>query len=129
MFNSFDIWKKFNYKTHDYDKLHELTLFLVKPKEKALFFNKTHCLVYGMFLKYYADKCETLYYKEASRVYNVYYRKITNNLCNTNISDHPPEDAKAKKLIANVNFGLLEKCTSKSRKNFAYDSLREALYY
>ena len=129
VFNQFDIWKKFNYKTHDYSKFHELTLFLVKPKKKALFFNKTHCLVYGMFLKHYADKCDILYYKEPSRVYNVNYRKIANDLWNTNISDHPPEDAKAKKLIANVNFGLLEKCTNKSCKSFAYDSLREALYY
>ena len=56
-----------------------------------------------MFLKHYADKCEIVYYKEPSRVYNVSYKKITNDLWNTNISDHPPEDAKAKKLIANVN--------------------------
>ena len=101
----------------------------MKPKEKALFFNKIHRLVYGMFLKHYADKCEIVYYKESSRVYNVSYKKITNDLWNTNISDHSPEDAKAKKLIANVNFGLLEKCTNKSCKSFAYDSLREALYY
>ena len=127
--NQFDIWKQFSYKTQDYSKFHELTLFLVKPKEKALFFNKTHCLVYSMFLKHYADKCEIVYYKEPSRAYNVSYKKITNDLWNTNISDHPPEDAKAKKLIANVNFGLLEKCTNKSCKSFAYDSLREALYY
>ena len=30
VFNQFDIWKQFNYKTHDYSKFHELTLFLVK---------------------------------------------------------------------------------------------------
>ena len=129
VFNQFDIWKQFSYKTQDYSKFHELTLFLMKPKEKALFFNKTHCLEYGMFLKHYADKYEIVYYKEPSRVYNVSYKKITNDLWNTNISDHPPEDAKAKKLIANVNFGLLEKCTNKSCKSFAYDSLREASYY
>ena len=45
VFNQFDIWKHFNYKAHDYSKFHELTLFLVKPKEQALFFNKTHCMV------------------------------------------------------------------------------------
>ena len=37
VFNQFDIWKHFNYKNHDYSKFHELTLFLVKPKEQALF--------------------------------------------------------------------------------------------
>ena len=127
VFNQFDIWKQFSYKTQDYSKFHELTLFLVKPKEKALFFNKTHCLVYVMFLKHYADKCEIVYYKEPSRVYNVSYKKITNDLWNTNISDHPPEDAKAKQLIANVNFGLLEKCTNKSSKSFAFDGLERSI--
>ena len=33
----FDIWKHFNYKAHDYSKFHELTLFLVKPKNKRYF--------------------------------------------------------------------------------------------
>ena len=61
VFNQFDIWKHFGYTSHDYSKFHELTLFLVKPKEQALFFNKRHCLVYGKFLKHYADKCEILY--------------------------------------------------------------------
>ena len=129
VFNQFDIWKQFSYKNHDYSKFHELTLFLVKPKEQALFFNKTHCLVYGKFLKHYADKCEILHYKEPSRVYKVNYTKLIKQLWATEISDHFPEDAKIKKLIANVNFGLLEKGTNKSSKSFAFDSLREALYY
>ena len=76
VFNQFDIWKQFNYKTHDYSKFHELTLFLVKPKKQALFFNKIHCLVYHKFLKHYADKCEILYYKEPSRVHKVNYTNL-----------------------------------------------------
>ena len=129
VFNQFDIWKQFSYNNHDYSNFHELTLFLVKPKKQALFFNKTHCLVYGKFLKHYADKCEILHYKEPSRVYKVNYTKLIKQLWATEISDHFPEDAKIKKLIANVNFGLLEKGTNKSSKSFAFDSLREALYY
>ena len=129
VFNQFDIWKRFSYKSHDYSKFHELTLFLVKPKEQASFFNKTHCLVYGKFLKHYADKCEILYYKEPSRVYKVNYTKLIKQLWAIEISDHFPEDAKIKKLIANVNFGLLEKGTNKSSKSFAFDGLRQALYY
>ena len=101
----------------------------MKPKEQALFFNKTHCLVYGKFLKHYADKCEILHYKEPSRVYKVNYTKLIKQLWATEISDHFPEDAKIKKLIANVNFGLLEKGTNKSSKSFAFDGLRETLYY
>ena len=38
VFNQFDIWKQFSYTAHDYSKFHELTLFLVKPKEQALLF-------------------------------------------------------------------------------------------
>ena len=57
------------------------------------------------------------------------YTKLINQLWTTEISDHFPEYAKLKKLIANVNFGLLEQGTNKSSKSFAFDSLREALYY
>ena len=36
---------------------------------------------------------------------------------------------KIKKLIANVNFGLLEKSTNTVSRSYAFDSPREALYY
>ena len=58
------------------------------------------------FLKHYADKCEILYYKEPSRVYKVNYTKHIKQLWATEISDHFPEDANMKKLVANVNFGV-----------------------
>ena len=57
------------------------------------------------------------------------YTKLIKQLWATEISDHFPEDAKIKKLIANVNFGLLEKRTNKSSKRIAFDGFREALYY
>ena len=57
------------------------------------------------------------------------YTNLIKKLWATEKSDHFPEDAKIKKLIANVNFGLLEKGTNKSSKSFAFDGLREALYY
>ena len=72
-----------------------------------VFFNKAHCLVYGKFLKRYGDKCEVLYYKQPSGVYKVHYATLIKQLWATEISDHFPEDVKIKKLIANVNFGLL----------------------
>ena len=62
-------------------------------------------------------------------MYKVNYTKLIKQLWTTEISDHFPEDAKIKKLIANVSFGLLEKGTNKSSKSFAFDGLREALYY
>ena len=71
-FNQFDIWKRFNYNAHDDGKFHELTLFFVKPSQKKLYCS-TRPIVWYMvcFLKHYADKCEMLYCKEPSRVYNV----------------------------------------------------------
>ena len=39
------------------------------------------------------------------------------------------EDNKVKKLIANVNIGLLEKGTNKAQKSLVFDTLSEALYH
>ena len=38
------------------------------------------------------------------------------------ISDKYPEDVKIKKLIANVNFGVLEKSTNTSSRSYAFDN-------
>ena len=38
VFTQFDVWKPFDYKKHDYQALHELTLYLVKPKSATMFF-------------------------------------------------------------------------------------------
>ena len=122
VFTQFDIWKPFNGNVTDF---HDLTLYLVKPTKRSLFFNKAYTLVYGMFLKHFVK----LYCKQPSRVYKVDYRKITAELWKTDISDKPAEDIRIKKLIANVNFGLLEKNTNKAHKSYAFDTLKEALYY
>ena len=129
IFTQFDVWKPFDYKKHDYQELHELTLYLVKPKNATMFFNKSYCLIYGTFLKHFADQCEIIYFKQPYRTCNVDYKKITKDLWATEISDNYLEDIKAKKTIANVNFGLLEKSTNTSTKSFAFDNLREALYH
>ena len=124
----FDVWKPYK-KEYKMETFHPLTLYLVKANGEAMFFNKTYCLVYGQFLKHLHKKCKILYYKEPSRVYNVDYMKIVNKLWATEISDRIPEDIKTKKLIANVNFGLLEKSTNTSSKSYTFNGLREALYY
>ena len=129
VFTQFDVWKHYDYMKHDHRKLHELTLYLVKANKQTMFFNKTYNQVYGRFLAGYANQCEIIYYKQPSRVYKVDYRKITKELWQTDISDKYPEDTKIKKLIANVNFGLLEKSTNTVSRSYAFDSLREALYY
>ena len=116
VFTQFDIWKPFNGNVTDF---HDLTLYLVKPTKRSLFFNKAYTLVYGMFLKHFVKQCKILYYKQPSRVYKVDSRKITAELWKTDISDKPAEDIRIKKLIANANFGLLEKNTNKAHKSYA----------
>ena len=139
VFTQFDVWKHYDYMKHDHRKLHEPTLYLVTANKPPMFFNKTCNLVYGRFLAEYANRCEIIYYKQPSRLYNVDYKKIAKELWQTGIFDKYPEDASAsskrrehcdtkiKKLIANVNFGLLEKSTNTSSTSYAFDSLREAL--
>ena len=129
VFTQFDVWKHYDYMKHDHRKLHELTLYLVKANKPTMFFNKTCNLIYGRFLAGYANQCEIIYYKQPSRIHKVDYRKITKELWQTDISDKYPEDVKIKKLIAIVNFGLLEKSTNTSSRSYAFDSLREALYH
>ena len=128
VFTQFDVWKPYK-KEYKIESFHPLTLYLVKCTGEAMFFNKTYCLVYGQFLKHLHKKRKILYYKEPSRVYNVDYKKTVNKLWATEISDRAPEDIRTKKLIANVNFGLLEKSTNTSSKSYTFNGLREALYY
>ena len=109
----------------------ELCLFLVKftGKQTSLCFNKQHNLIYGMFLGEFIDEVEILYFKKPSSIYEVDYKNIVENLWKTNISNNLGEDIKVKKLISNVNIGLLEKGTNKSQKSLVFDTLSEALYH
>ena len=127
VFTQFDIWKPYNNNTITH--FHDLTLYLVKPTKKSSIFNEAYTLIYGMFLKHFVKQCKILYYKQPSRVYKVDYGKITAELWKTDISDKPAEDIRIKKLIANVDFRLLEKNTNTAHKSYAFDALKEALYY
>ena len=125
VFCEFDIWKP--YDKHDFN---DLTLYLVRAVEEAkMFFNKPYLLMYGMFLKHFRGKCEILYYKCPSHTHKVNYKSITEKLWDTTISHKQMEDNRVKKLIANVNIGLLEKGTNKAQKSLVFDTLSEALYH
>ena len=131
MFKQFDIWMPYEYGKHDFNNMGELCLFLVKftGKQTSLFFNKQYNLIYGMFLEEFIDEVEILYFKKPSSIYEVDYKSIVENLWKTNISNNLGEDIKVKKLISNVNIGLLEKGTNKSQKSLVFDTLSEALYH
>ena len=131
VFNEFDVWEYFDYNKHDFNELGELCLFLVRVVDgnALMFFNKPYLLIYDLFLKEFADKVEILYFKRPSCVYDVDYKKCIRKLYDTKISDKTAEDTKAKKMIVNVNIGMLEKSTNKSQKSLDFESLTEAVYY
>ena len=130
VFNQFDVWKAYDYNKHDFNEFGDLTIYLVRAEGEALmFFYKPYLLIYGMFLKHLRGKCQILYYKRPSHIYKVNYKKITDKLWETAISNIPSEDTKIKKLIANVNIGLLDKGNNKAQKSLVFDTLSEALYH
>ena len=75
VFSEFDIWKKYDYSKNDFNKMNALTLYLVKSKVRNIFFNRTYNLIYGKFLKKYADDVEVIYYKIPSNTYKVNDKK------------------------------------------------------
>ena len=111
-------------------RITNFNLYLVEASRGKLFFNKKFNLVYGMFLKRFEEKTFKIHYhKQPSHIHEVDYENIVSELWNTKISDKPKQDAKIKKTIANVNFGLLEKSTNKKQKSISFNSLEEVLYY
>jgi hypothetical protein len=70
--------------------------------------------------------CEILAYKRPSFIKKVDYKDILDELWKRRISTIPEEDTKIKKLIANVNFGLLEKGKNTAIKTHVFETLDEA---
>ena len=69
------------------------------------------------------------YYKQPHKIIKVDYKKAVKELWDTHISDDKTEDKMAKKTIANINIGLLEKSNNKRQNSKIFNSLREACYY
>jgi len=124
IFNTFDIFK-----SYDNQLIKPLNLYIVFAKNPNLFMNKQFNLIYGTFLEQVKEDVEILYYKEPSFIKTVNYSEILKTLYDTHISDNKTEDIYLKKLIANVNIGLLEKGTNRDQKTFIFDSLEEAQHY
>ena len=126
VFNQFDIWREYDKRTMDINKNHDLTLYMLKSRVENIFLNQDFSLVNGKYLKQISFQYEILYYKVPSFVYEVNYHDIINQLWKIEISDKEHEDKKLKKLIANVNIGLLEKGTKKRQQSYIFNSLNES---
>ena len=136
-FCQFDKWQVYD-DTVDFDKLNAYTLLYV---EKSFFktsgmilFNKKYPLIYKAVWDKIKDerlkrRTKILAYKQPCHTQKVNYKDIYNQLMNTKISDNPEEDKMIKKLIGNVNYGLLEKGGSTSSKSFPFKHLDEATEY
>ena len=59
----------------------------------------------------------------------VKYNKLVKELFETILSDDAEEDKYCKKLVANVNFGLLEKGQNKVQKSKIFNTLEEVRYH
>ena len=129
VFSRFDIWKKYDYTKNDFNKMSDLTLYYVKGKVKNIFFNKTYNLTYGKFLKHYADVVEIIYYKTPSNVKKVDYKKLIDELWSVRFDEDEAKDKDIKKMIGNINFGLLEKQTNTVRKSIVFSQMIDAFYY
>jgi hypothetical protein len=82
-----------------------------------------------MFLEKFKNDVEILYYKDPSFIKKVEYSEIVKTLFNTKISENNSEDQYLKKIISNVNIGLLEKGVNKAEKSTLFDTLEEARHY
>ena len=129
VFSRFDIWKKYDYDKNDFNKMSKYTLYYVKSRVKNMFFNKSHNLIYGKFLKYYSDVVEIIYYKTPSNIKKVNYKQLIKDLWDNKFDEDETKDKAIKKMIGNINFGLLEKQTNTVRKSFVFDKMIDAFYY
>jgi len=123
IFNEFDSFKLYNNQPIALN-----SLYIVKAKCGNLFFNKPFNLCYGQFLKKFPD-VEILAVKDPSFVKKVSYKKIVQDLYETVVSEDNEMDKYCKKLVANVNCGLLEKSTNKAQKSKIFNTLGEARYH
>ena len=126
IFNEFD-----QFIPYDNSNIEDYNLYVVQPSVNDLFLNKTYNLCYGLFLKQVinTNNINIISYKEPSNLKDVNYDNIIEELYNENISDDKNIDIYIKKLIGNVNFGLLEKSYNKIVDSHIYDSLEEATLY
>ena len=129
VFNEFDAFRPYTNQ-----KITNLGLYIVKSTSPNLFFNKAINLCYGQFLKHFMSKepknIQILAYKLPSFIRKVQYGEIVKELWNTPISpQNPDEDKIVKKMIANVNFGIMEKGVCRNQKSFIFSTYTQAKFY
>ena len=123
VFNEFD-----NFRIYRNEDLLDYNLYIIKSDKLDLFCNKQYNLCYGKFLKSLSNY-QIIGFKRPSFIKKVDYKTISDELWDTEISSIPAEDTHIKKLIGNVNYGLLEKGQNNRIQSFVYETIDEAKTY
>ena len=129
IFCEFDIWTDYDHEKHDFNKMNDLTLFYVKSKVKNMFFNRSYNLIYGKYLKKYFKYVDIIYFKTPSKIASVNYKKLVDELNEMKFDDDEIKNKKIKKMIFNINIGLLEKQSNTVKKSFVFNKMVDAFYY
>ena len=119
IFNEFDAFVPY-----DASQIEPLNLYVVKNRGHALD-TASHSLLYGKYL----DGEEILAYKTPSFIKKVDYQDAIGDLFKMSISPDSNKDTYIKKLVANVNTGLLEKCFNKKSRGYLFQDLGERQHY
>eukprot|EP00438_Fugacium_kawagutii_P006184 Skav207472 [mRNA] locus=scaffold3545:496284:499559:- [translate_table: standard] len=135
IFTQFDVWRKFDATTMDFQQMPDLTLYYVEVKSvwfSKICFNKQYNIIYGEVLKKIIKergivKLNIIAYKSPSKTEDVDYKGAIDEVKKVKISDDPDEDKNLKKLIANVTIGLLEKGGATDKKSLLFKNIAEAL--
>ena len=109
-------------------ELSDYTLYFVEAKgELKIMLNKKFNLIYGKYLKQLdTTGIKIMYYKVPSFIHRVSYKELIGGLWGKKISNDEHIDKLVKKLIANVNIGLLEKTGSTDQKSIVFKNINEA---
>ena len=120
IFNEFD-----SFRPYCGESIQPLNLYVVKNRKHGLI-TQDKSLVYGRFL-HPTDQIVAV--KTPSFVKSVDYRSAIQELYDSTISLDENQDVHIKKLIANVNIGLLEKCFNRKSRGYLFEDLAECQYY
>ena len=129
VFNEFDIWKPYKGEpVKDYN-LYVVRVRNVSESDRTnLFLNKTFNLSYGLFSELW-DNCEIIAVKEPSFLKKVNYKTIVKDLFDTKLCKDTYKDKSYKKIIANCNYGLLEKHINKRQRSYILNNYEDCKHY
>jgi len=120
IFNEFDAFKPYGG-----EPVLPLNLYVVKDFSHPLS-TQDRALVYG---KYLQEGMDIVAFKQPSFIKQVDYAKLVDELYESKISDDEQQDVYIKKLIANVNIGLLEKGFNRKSVGYLFHDYEECKYY